>query len=156
MKKFLITIIVLFTVFSNINYAFAFETKSIENAFIEVVFEDGSYIETIIEQNYLFTRASTTSGSKTSIFKDSEEKVLWTIKVSGSFSYNGSSATCTSSSISTTCPASNWKLSNKKSWKSGASAYASATAKQYTFLGICTNTVDRTLKLTCSSSGKLS
>lgn len=156
MKKIITTIIIVVSIFSNTNYIFAYETKSIENTFIEVIFDDGSYIETTIKQDCLITRTSTTSGNKTSTFKDSNGKVLWSIKVSGYFSYNGSSATCTSSSISTTCSANNWKLSNKKSWKSGSSAYASATAKQYTFLGICTNTVDRTLKLTCSSSGKLS
>ena len=47
------------------------------------------------------------------------------------FSYTGSSSKCTKSEISTTCPASNWKLSEKKAYTSGSSAKATASFKQY-------------------------
>ena len=73
-----------------------------------------SYIETVIEQNNLYTRASTKGGKKSSTYRHSKGTIMWSVQVSGIFSYTGKSATCTSSSIYTTCPASNWKLSNKK------------------------------------------
>lgn len=155
MKKLLVLFVSAFCVLSNLNGVLALNNfNRIE--FVEEVFEDGSYIETTIEQNCSYRRASTTSGSKTSTYKDSNNKILWSVKVSGSFTYTGSSATCTGSSISTTCPDSMWKLSNKRASRSGASAIASVTAKEYTFLGICAKTVEKTVKLSCSTGGKLS
>lgn len=55
----------------------------------------------------------------------------------------------------TTCPNSNWKLSNKAASKSGATAKASVTAKRYIGNSLV-QTLDRTVTLTCSKSGKLS
>lgn len=156
MKKIIISIVAVLSILLNINTLFAYETTVINDSYIETVYDDGSYIEINLEQDSHFTRASSTSGKKTSTYKDSNGKILWSVRVEGSFTYTGSSATCTSSSITTTCPASNWKLSNKTSSRSGAAAIASATAKEYTFLGICTKTINKTVKLTCSPSGKLS
>lgn len=56
------------------------------------VLEDGSYIETIITENSdisLFAASSTRTGSKTSTHKNSSGKVLWSVKVTGTFTYNG-------------------------------------------------------------------
>lgn len=143
-------------ILSNINTLFAYETTVINDGYIDTIYDDGSYIEINLEQDSHFTRASSTSGKKTSTYKDSNGKILWSVQVEGSFTYTGSSATCTSSSITTTCSANNWKLSNKTSSSSGATAIASATAKEYTLLGICTKTINETFRLTCSSNGKLS
>ena len=84
-----------------------------------------------------------------------DNTVLWTVQVNGTFSYTGTSAVCTNSTITTTCPSSAWKISNKSSSKSGNTAYASATGKQY-LLGICIQTVNRTVSLKCSNTGILS
>lgn len=124
--------------------------------YIEEKFEDGSYIEVITEQFANLERSSTISGAKTKNYKDTNGKIIWSIKVIGKFTYTGKSATCTSSTIDTTCNASNWKLSNKKATKSGATANASVTAKEYTFLGICAKTVNSSVTLTCSANGNLS
>lgn len=126
------------------------------NIYIEEKFEDGSYIEVITEQFANSVRSSTVSGSKTKNYKDTKGDIIWSFKVVGKFTYTGQSATCTSSVISSTCNASNWKLSNQKATKSGATAKASITAKEYTFLGICAKTVNSTVTLTCSANGNLS
>lgn len=131
---------------------------STNTTFTTEVFSDGSYIETIIEEiptANSFTTKSTKSGSKKSTYKDSSGRIIWTITVNGSFSYNGSSSTCTASSISTTCPNTNWKLVNKSARKSGSSAIASATAKKYVG-STCIKNIDRTVRLTCSRTGTLS
>lgn len=60
------------------------------------------------------------------------------------------------SNIETTCTAKNWKLSNKRSSYSGAVAKASVTAKEYTALGICAKTVNKSLAIKCSATGQLS
>lgn len=121
------------------------------------VLNDGSYIETTIEavsSINLFAATSTKSGKKTSTYKDSSGKIYWSVTVNGNFSYNGSSSKCTSSTISTTCPSKIWKLSNKSSSKSGATATVSVVAKRYTNDSI-TKTIKRSVSLTCSKTGKL-
>ena len=101
-------------------------------------------------------RSSTISGAKTKNYKDTNGRIIWSLKVIGKFTYTGKSATCTSSTIATTCNTSNWKLSNKKATKSRTTAKASVTAKEYTFLGICAKTVNSSVTLTCSVNGNLS
>lgn len=155
MKKIAIVLFTSFCCLLNLNTTLAVNNiKKVQ--YIEEKFNDGYYIETVIEEVPTNTRANVKNGSKTSTFKDSEGTIIWSVKVSGSFTYNGSFATCTSSSISTTCPATNWKLSNKKAYTSGSTAIASVTAKEYTFLGICTKTIEKTVKLTCNPDGTLS
>jgi hypothetical protein len=122
------------------------------------IFDDGSYIETMLCEELTvtpFSTSSTKSGSKTTNYKNSSGKTIWTITVNGTFSYDGSSAKCTTASISTTCPNENWKLSNKTVTKSGATATASVTAKKY-IDSICVKTISNSVILTCSKTGTLS
>lgn len=60
----------------------------------------------------------------------------------------------TKSEISTTCPASNWKLSEKKAYTSGSSAKATASFKQYK-KDVYLQTITRTVTLSCNKSGNL-
>lgn len=122
---------------------------------IESQEEDGIYYETILEEESFNARSNTKSGSKTVNCKNSKGKILWSVKVHGSFTYNGKTAKCTSSTVSTTCPASNWKIASSSAWKDGANAMAKAIAKKYV-AGIVTKTETETVTLHCSSSGKLS
>ena len=88
--------------------------------------------------------------TKTEKYKNASGEVMWSISVTGTFSYNGSSCTCTKATVSTTKPSSMWSLSNKKASKSGNKAIASVTGHAP---GV---TVTRTVTLTCSPSGNLS
>lgn len=118
---------------------------------------DGSYIETILTEDCpvgLFSTTSTKSGRKTSTYKNSSGQIQWSVTVNGTFSYNGSSAKCTVSSISTACPSKYWTLSGKSASKSGATAIASATAKHTN--GSNTKTIQRSVRLTCNKDGTLS
>lgn len=126
------------------------------NMYIEEYFDDGSFIEVTLNSYPIENKSNTRKGTKTKTYKDKNGKLIWSVQVLGTFTYNGKTATCTSSNIYTTCNASNWKLSNKKSSKSGATAKASVTAKEYTFLGICAKTINSTVTLTCSPKGVLS
>ena len=114
-------------------------------------FEDGSYIEVTIEEISTLTRSNTKKGNKTTYYKNTYDVILWSVKTSGTFTYDGSTAKCTASSVDTQCPAINWKLSNIRSSKSGY-----ATAKSYNGLGMVLQTINETVKLTCSPSGTLS
>lgn len=120
---------------------------------------NGDYVEIILEYNSkpaitLFSSSKTISGSKTVRYK-SGNTTLWTLKVNGTFSYNGSSSKCTSSSVSTTSPGKTWYISKSSASRNKNSAAAKATA-QRKVSGIVLQTVTRSVTLTCSKSGKLS
>lgn len=125
---------------------------------ITEVFPDGSYIESCIEEDSLTIvpfSTSTKSGTKTDSYKHSDGSILWSITVHGKFTYDGSTSRCVVSSISTTCPSSYWKLSNKSASKTDATAKASATAKRYLENKVV-QTINRSVQLTCNKNGKLS
>lgn len=118
-----------------------------------IYFEDGSYITvTIVEQE---TRASgTKSGSKKYTYTSNGENV-WQIVLSGSFSYTGSSATCTSSSCSVNIYDSAWYTISKSASKSGNTAYGTATVGRK-LAGVTVDRHTEDLSLSCSASGSLS
>ena len=121
--------------------------------------EDGSYIETVIEENspgiMLFASAKTKSGSKTAKHKNSSGTTLWEVKVTGVFSYNGSSSKCTSSKADASAPHASWSIRDKDESKSGSTARGEATAVKKVN-GIVTNTMTKNVSLTCSRNGTLS
>jgi hypothetical protein len=132
--------------------------KALENntSYIEEIFGGGSYIEITIHEENTNARSSTTK-KKTATYKGSSGTVYWSVTVQGTFNYDGKTSTCTSSSISTANYSSTWKLSNKKASKSGNTASASVTAKQYHSNGTTVlQTINKTVKLTCDKNGKLS
>lgn len=90
--------------------------------------DNGDYIETTITYYETNSRAATRSGSKTSSYKNSLGDVLWSVTVYGTFTYNGTTSTCTSASHSTTAPGTYWSIKSVSSRKSGYSAIADATA----------------------------
>lgn len=137
------------TTFSISGSAACTDTKEI------LILEDGSYYLTTIEEISTSKTTSTKNGKKTVNYYNSNDELLWSVSVIGTFSYTGSSATCTSASVSTTCPSSDWKISSKSSSKNGATASAKATAKRY-IDGSVTKTITKTVTLTCSATGKLS
>lgn len=93
MKKILSSIIAITFLFSCfIANTYAYEEHIIYQC-IEQSFDDGSYIETIIEQSSPLTRAKSLSGSKTKNYKDKNGNIIWYLKVNGKFSYNGKSDT---------------------------------------------------------------
>lgn len=152
MKKILLCILLTLSfLFANTNSCKAYNS-SLQKEYIG----DGYYFETEIFQSNLNILGSSkiTAGSKKVSYKHNDT-VLWTVTVNGKFTYNGISATCTNSTVETTCPSSAWKITNKSSSKSANKAIASATGKNY-LLGICIQTVSKTVTLTCSTNGKLS
>ena len=122
-------------------------------------FDDGSYIVTTIteEPAVSFARAtSTKTASKTATYKSSSGASLWSVTVTGTFSYNGSSAKCTAVTGKASSNSSYWKVSSPSCSKLNASASATAIGKQYNTSGAITRSVSRTATLSCSASGKLS
>ncbi len=118
--------------------------------------EDGGTLEITLEQQSSLTRASNTkSGSKTVSKKNANGVVLWSATLTGTFTYDGSKATCTSSKINVSISASTWKVSNKSASKSGNKAIGTFVMKQYLQSEVIAET-PYTVTITCSPAGKLS
>lgn len=122
-------------------------------------FEDGSYIEIEIIEGFSPASAKETRsaklGSKKLTYKNSDGDVQWTATLSGTFTYDGSTCTCTSTGITYSIEDNSWKIPSATSSKSGNKAIGNVTAKYY-FWGIPTKTVNEVITLTCSATGVLS
>lgn len=156
MKKGIIGILIGLIIFTGcLNFAYA------ENTNIQTVeyYEDGSYLITTLTQNYivgiglLSTRSSKTE-TKKGHYYDSNGAIVWTASITASFTYNGTTASCTTVSKSQTIYNNSWKCTSSSCYKSGATATGDFTFKHYV-LGIPNKTINRTLTLTCDKNGNI-
>ncbi len=148
MKKLLLglTLVLMLILPTNIN--------ALEENYNTTYYENGYYYEiSIIVTNSVARSAK--EGSKTIYCKNSAGKTMWSLTVKGTFTYNGSTSSCTSASASTSITDATWKITNKSSSKSGNTAKATATAICY-LNGNPINSATKTVSLKCSASGKLS
>lgn len=129
------------------------ENNSTQISYSKVQIGKDLYEETIINENTL-ARSSKT-GTKTVNYRNSAGSIVWSVSVQGTFYYNGAMASCTASTVLTTCPSSNWKIISRYANKSGNTAIASASASRYTN-GVAVQTLTREVRLSCSASGSLS
>lgn len=130
--------------------AFAGETAA--DKYVEY-FEDGSYIVTELETSGISTfAASTKNYSKSASYYNSDNEKEWTITLSGTFSYTGSSATCTKATKSYKIYDDRWKVTSSSASKSGNKATGNFTVKRY-LAGIPIRTVNKSLTITCSKTG---
>ena len=113
---------------------------------------DGSYYETTITTNdfhsysLIRTASLTRSANKTTTYTSSSGAKLWSVTVTGNFSYiKGKSSKCTSSSVSATAYSS----------KSGNTAIATATGTEY-LQGKPIISRTKKVSLTCDVNGNLS
>lgn len=123
-------------------------------------YSDGSYMITTLTEDVSggqpFARStSTKSGQKTFEYFNSSNVKLWDLTVKGTFTYGNGSSSCTESHVSAYSYSSAWKLSSRWSSKSSNTASAGVTAKHYSDSTLV-NSINKTISLSCSSSGKLS
>lgn len=162
MKKLIAVLIMTTLLFSMVFCISANAAETSENTKTTVeILENGDYIETVIidytaagNSDYSINATQTKTGRKTSNYKNSSGAVLWSVSVTGTFSYNGTTSTCTSCSHSTTAPSSAWTIKSASHSKSGNTATARATATQKTSTGTKDFSMSVTLK--CSANGTLS
>ena len=149
MKKVFILFLVgclLFCTMSFVATASSAETTDIE------YYDDGSYSVITIEP--VSSAKGTVSKTKNSKYYNSNDVLQWKATLTASFTYNGSTASCTSASASYTIYKDSWSNTLSTASKSGATATGNFTFKHYV-LGICTKTVNKTLTLTCDKNGKV-
>ena len=130
--------------------------ETVESVTVEYL-EDGSYYETVVtvddtvgDDSGIMSTAKTKTGSKKASYKNKSGDVLWYVKVTGKFTYNGSTSKCTSASATAASNSSSWKITDKSSSRSGNKAIGKATAKEQS------TSLTRTVTLSCSKTGKLS
>ena len=169
MKKFLSTLLTIIIValmigteYVNASTLTAISSTSDIQSEIEML-EDGYYLETVIEDepnlNTGYSTYSTTkyiTKTKTTYYKNSSGSVLWSVGVKATFSYNGSTAKCTSCSCITTCPASTWSIKSSSSSKYGSAAAATATAVHINKATGKTESFTKTVTIKCSPTGVVS
>ena len=150
MKRF-ISLILIAIILVNI---VPFYGRAVENQCEIICFDDGSYLlAELVDYN---CRASgTKTGSKKYTYYDSTDVAQWQVVLTGKFSYTGSSATCTSSSISASIYDSSWTVVSKSASKSGNSATGYARIGD-TVAGVVVTIVPVNLTLSCDANGNLS
>lgn len=129
-------------------------TVGAEENGVEIIrFDDGSYM--IVEMVSAKTRSSkSVTGSKKYTYYNSDDVSQWNAVLTGSFNYNGTSATCSSSSVDVTIFDSGWYVVSKYASKSGNTATASVTMG-WRYDG-STIKVPASLSLKCDKNGNLS
>ena len=116
--------------------------------------DDGSYIVTTITESP--SRAGNTkTGTKTDHYYNSDSELQWTMTVTGTFSYDGSTSTCTNVTGSTSITNTKWYVVSESTSRNGNTATYDATMG-YKVLGITINKEVRTLNLSCDKNGNLS
>ncbi|MCC8073109.1 MAG: hypothetical protein LIO62_03160 [Clostridiales bacterium] len=151
MKKFSTVILILFIlIFMCPTTIFAQEIKVNKN--IEYL-DDGSYIVTEFNTNGASTFSTSTKNyAKSSSYYNSDDEKEWTVVLTGTFSYTGTSATCTKAVKSYTIYNDKWKVTSSSASKSGNKAIGDFVLKKYV-LGVSVKTVDKTLTISCSKTG---
>lgn len=100
--------------------------------------------------------STTRSGSKTTAYYSKSGSKLWSVTVTGTFTYgDGSRATCTKSTVSTNVYSSSWKITHSSASKSGNNASATATGTLYRNSAPI-DSITKTVTLTCNVNGVLS
>lgn len=126
-----------------------------ENSTSEIIYlENGSYL--VIETVQSMSRSANTTSGFTRITHISESgETRWRAILTGTFTYDGTTATCTESSVTTYVYADNWYEISKTAGKSGNTATGSVTMGR-TVLGITVAQETYNMTLTCSPNGTLS
>lgn len=131
----------------------AYAVKDTQSDKTIIYLDDNSYIT--VEVSEVESRASgTKTGSKTYRYYNNNVEE-WKAVLRGTFSYTGSSATCTASSCDVTISDSAWYTVSKNVSKSGNSANCTLTMGRK-FLGITISKETINMTLSCDANGNLS
>ena len=119
-----------------------------------IYLEDGGYILIEITNEHSITRAVATKNKHYTRYNGDDE-MLWKITLTGSFTYNGTTASCTSSSCTVTIYSDAWYTDSKTAWASSNTAYATVEMGRK-MLGVTVRRETVDLALTCDKNGNFS
>lgn len=117
-------------------------------------YDDGDYMVIETETPEISLLSNTVSKTKTATYYDNGNK-QFRVKLIATFSYTGSSASCTSAQVIYDIYDSSWKCSTAQASRSGKKATGDFVMKKYV-LGVKVKTVSKTLTLSCTNSGTVS
>lgn len=117
-------------------------------------YEDGSYLVTETTIYETLTRASTKSGIKTLTYYSSKDEPQWYFELTATFSYTGSSVSCTKANVDHEVYDNQWKVNSTSCKKSGGMATGTIEVR-HVVMGITIKTVNKSLVLTCSRDGNI-
>jgi len=123
-----------------------------------VVLDNGDYIETTIKSVPNIKKAAHANSSitktKTSSYKDKNGNVLWSVSLTGTFTYNGNTSSCTSCYHSSYVHSNAWSIKSVTSSRSGNTATAKAIAT-HSDNGI-SHDFTKIISLSCNKNGVVS
>ena len=124
------------------------------NIEVEHLSDGGYFITEIIENDSPEETRATGSktGSKIGWYYDEQGNACWYVRVTASFSYNGSTSICSGVAVSADEVSSGWEITAKTTSRTGNSGTASATARRSSD----GKTFTKTVTLTCDKNGNLS
>lgn len=109
MKK----IITLLTIVSSILFL-SLPVSALDQKKEIIKLDNGYYLETIIEETSMARAANQKTARKTANYKNAQGAIMFSVTVTGTFTYTGSSSTCTKSVAEASSKNTNWKNFFKK------------------------------------------
>ena len=117
-----------------------------------ITLDDGGCLEIVVLQS---TTRATRSGNKYYTYKDANGSSKWKATLSATFTYDGTTSTCTSSSCSVAIYDSAWALVSKHAYRSGNTATGSVTMS-YSTAGVTISKSTYKITLACNKNETLS
>ena len=102
----------------------------------------------------LFAKQETITKTKYCNYFDSDGKLLWSVSLKGTFTYNHRKAVCVSGDITYEIRDKDWKMLSYGSKEEGNTATGYFSIRQYK-LGVPLKLIEKTLTLTCDKEGNV-
>ncbi len=153
MKRFSIFILAILITMGTFPFDVAAAKKDSDTSEI-IMLADGDYI--VVTLIPAVSRATQVKGKEYVYYNNSADVAEWVMTLTGTFTYDGRTSSCTSSRCTVTIyDDSGWELVSKSATKSGNTAYAEATfAKK--LLGVTISRPTYEITLTCDKDGNMS
>lgn len=150
MKKIILSIISCILVF-----VFALTTYTNDNHVKIRRLPNGSYFITEVQKyDNLLGSGNIKKACKTINYYDINKQVLWYVRITASFRYNGNISTCTSATVSAVSNSPSWKINDTSIKQNGNISTATASVTQYA-ASIPIHTYQRSVTLQCDKNGNL-
>lgn len=120
-----------------------------------IILPDGSKIIKTAVENMTLTRAmGQKTGSSQWIKTGSDGTLLWRIKLTAHFTFDGNASKCTSASATTEVFQGNWIVGSKNTYPNGNAAVANVTmVRKFLFLVLDSQSVSLTIR--CDKNGNM-
>lgn len=133
-----------------------FTSEQAQGRTVQIIqYEDGSSLLIITDSSQLGRSSNTKTGTRVYIRNDTSGTAQWKATLTATFTYNGTTSTCTNASCAVTIYNSSWYVVSKSTTRSGNTATAHLTMG-YRVLGITAFTQSYTISLSCDANGNLS